>query len=106
MIRRIQNEQKPWVEHNFGTHRPAWQPLLGAVEELGELAHAFLKRDQGIRVNEYHKLSIEDALGDIVIYLMDFASAEDIDLQQVIERTWQEVKKRDWKKYPENGRTK
>lgn len=43
MLRKLQEEQKPWVKHNFGD-RPSWMPLLGAVEELGELAHAHLKK--------------------------------------------------------------
>ena len=41
-FRRLQDEQRPWVEHNFAGREP-WKPLVGAMEELGELAHAHLK---------------------------------------------------------------
>jgi NTP pyrophosphatase (non-canonical NTP hydrolase) len=102
MIREIQENQKPWVAHNFGD-RPAWMPLLGVMEELGELAHSFLKREQGIRVGENHDEKIKDAVGDIVLFLMDFCSANNIDLQSVVSDTWEHVKDRDWKANPKTG---
>jgi len=105
MIRKIQKEQVEWVKRNFGD-RPSWWPLLGAVEELGELAHAFLKREQGIRISEPHTENIKDAVADTVIYLADFCQAEGIDMQQVIEDTWAKTKQRDWKKFPINGISK
>ncbi len=102
MLKRLQNEQRPWVKHNFGD-RPSWHPLLGLVEEVGELCHAHLKQAQGIRTNEDHELDKMDAIGDIVIYLADYCSAEGIDLQVVVEETWKDVKERDWKNNPERG---
>lgn len=102
MLNKLQEEQKDWIKHNFGD-RPSWMPLLGAVEELGELAHAHLKQAQGIRVTENHFENKKDAVADIIIYLADYCSAEGINLHEVVENTWNEVKKRDWKKYPEKG---
>jgi len=96
MLRKLQDEQRPWVEHNFG-ERPSYWPLLGVVEEVGELCHAHLKHEQGIRTNEDHDAAKRDAVGDIVIYLSDYCSAEGIDLQAAVEETWAEVSKRDWK---------
>lgn len=101
-LRKIQEEQKPWVKHNFGD-RPSWMPLLGAVEELGELSHSFLKRAQGIRVGEKHGDKIKDAVGDIILYLMDFCTAEGIDMQSMVEETWATVRRRDWKADPVFG---
>ena len=101
-FKQLQEEQAPWVLHNFGK-RPSYWPLLGAVEELGELAHAFLKREQGIRTTENHTANIEDAVADIIIYLADFCQSENIDLQATVERVWSEVKQRDWKKDPRNA---
>lgn len=101
-LARLQREQVPWVQHNF-PGRPAWMPLLGAQEELGELAHAHLKHAQGIRTGEDHKAAKADALADIVIYLADYATAEGIDLQAVVAETWDRVKQRDWKADPANG---
>ncbi len=94
----IQKEVEQWVNHNF-PGRPMHQPMLGLMEELGELAHAVNKREQKVRLNEDHDAAIVDAVGDICIYLMDFCNAEGIDLDTCINKTWNEVKKRDWKKH-------
>jgi len=103
MLRRLQDELFVWVSHNFG-FRPLWHPLLGMMEELGELSHAYLKREQGIRGTvEEHNAEIKDAVGDIVVYLADFCNAENIDLEETIRKTWSEVKKRDWKKNKQTG---
>ena len=62
-----------------------------------------MKREQGIRTGEDHTEDIKDAITDIIIYLCDFATVENIDLAQVLMQTWKEVKKRDWKAYPKTG---
>lgn len=100
-LRRLQEEQRPWVRHNFGD-REAWQPLLGASEELGEAAHAFLKAHQGIRGSrDRHMAKLQDAIGDTVIFLSDLCTAMGFDFQEILERTWAEVKQRDWKENPD-----
>lgn len=101
-LRQLQDEQRPWVQHNFGD-RPSWMPLLGVMEELGELAHAHLKKAQGIRTNEDHDAQAADAVADIVIFLADYCSAVGIDLESVVRDTWAEVRKRDWKANPKKG---
>jgi NTP pyrophosphatase (non-canonical NTP hydrolase) len=93
----IQVEQRIWAEKNFGDV-PSWQPLLGVVEELGELAHAYLKNTQKIRMEEDHKANMVDAIGDTVIFLLDFCNREKILLSDALETTWSVVKKRDWDK--------
>jgi NTP pyrophosphatase (non-canonical NTP hydrolase) len=87
-----------WSAHNF-PGRTSVQPLLGVVEEVGELSHAYLKRQQGIRgTAEEHTAAVEDAVADIVIFLADFCNAEGIDLEATVERVWDtEVKPRDWR---------
>lgn len=65
ILRQIQAEQRPWVAHNFGD-RPSWMPLLGLVEEAGELAEADSERDLN---------GISDALSDIMIFALDYCSA-------------------------------
>ena len=100
----IQKEQRPWVLHNFGGGRPM-HSLLGVVEEVGELSHAHLKMEQGIRgTKEEHQAAIRDAVADIVIFLCDYCTEMGIDLGEQVEKTWAEVKKRDFKKYPKTGR--
>ena len=101
-FRRLQLEQIPWVAHNFGG-RDSTKPLLGAMEELGELAHAHLKAAQNIRTNEDHEAAAKDAVADIVIFLADYCTSCDYDFQTVVEETWAKVKQRDWVKYPEHG---
>ena len=104
-VRLVQVEQKPWITHNFGD-RPAWMPLVGVMEELGELAHYFLKMAQGIRGTEKeHRAGIKDAVADIVIFLCDFCTSQGIDLEAEVLKTWKNVKKRDWKKDPKGGVT-
>lgn len=72
-LQNIQAEVAAWSQKNFGD-QPAWRPLLGIGEELGELNHAYLKREQGIRQDEDHDAAMRDAVGDIVIFLCDFSS--------------------------------
>ena len=101
----LQSEQVPWVAHNFPSREPFY-PLLGAVEEIGELAHAHLKMLQGIRGSkEEHLANARDAVGDIVIFLADYCQAMGFDFQQVVETTWDTVKQRDFRKYPKDGRS-
>lgn len=103
-LREIQEEQKPWTLHNF-PNRKSHTPLLGAVEELGELARAYIKAETGIRGSEIeHMAKKKDAIGDIVLFLSDYCTAEGFDLQECVEETWAIVKQRDWKKYPLTGR--
>ena len=105
LIRRIQSEQKEWSERNFPNNE-AVQGILGVTEESGELAHAYLKTLQGIRGSKQsHLAAIKDALGDIFIYSCEIANKFDFDFQEVVEETWDEVKLRDWKKFPKNGLT-
>lgn len=102
LIARLANEGK--------LHKQKFYSLLGAVEELGELAHVFIKMLRGIRESsdeEYDwKEEAADAVADCIIYLTSFCTTHDIDLQSVMEKTWNEVEQRDWQKYPKTGRPK
>jgi NTP pyrophosphatase (non-canonical NTP hydrolase) len=155
----LQSQQVDWVKHNFGD-RPSWMPLLGIIEELGELdkaiddmsdhgiadaiadtmiymadfatamgwslqldvfdrrckvgrfsfiywagklAHAHLKGAQNIRVTEAHKSNALEAVRAIVWMLERIAARYEYDVESVTWQVWQEVKKRDWKAYPETG---
>lgn len=103
-FRQLQDEQRPWVEHNFPGREP-YYPLLGAVEEIGELAHSHLKRVQGIRGTEAdHDAAAMDAVADTIIFLADYCSAMGYDLQDVMEETWAKVRQRDWRRDPLNGK--
>ncbi len=73
MISKIQKEHRIWQARNFGSPS-AQDSLIGISEELGELSHAFLKDKQGIRLNEDHEANMEDAVGDLLIYVFSFCT--------------------------------
>lgn len=99
----IESHINEWQRRNF-PNTPLYRPLLGAMEELGELCHAVLKREQGIRgTSEQHADAVRDALGDVVIFLIHVAAIEGTTLAACIERAWREVQLRDWQANPENG---
>jgi NTP pyrophosphatase (non-canonical NTP hydrolase) len=99
----LQREVNIWARRNFPKAEPV-DPLIGLVEELGELAHAHLKRKQGIRSGpERYKIAAADAIGDIIIYLADYCATNSFDLQACVEETWERVQKRDWQKDPVAG---
>lgn len=73
-ITAIMAEQKEWSLRNFGPTTPENinDPLIGIVEELGELARAILKKKQGIRgTPQEHDAAMVDAIGDMQIFLID-----------------------------------
>ena len=103
-LRDYQKEVAFWSYQNFGQsvgygHRP----LLGVGEEVGELMHAHLKMEQGIRLSEDHETKRKDAVGDILIYLMDYCAQTGIDIQECLETTWTQVQKRNWKQNKIDG---
>ena len=105
MIDLKQKELAKWHLRNFGikTKKAEWQ-FIGLVEEVGEMAHAILKRKQGIR--EVNHEDISDAFADIVIFGIQIMTCEGRNVEDVLSRTISEVLQRDWKKYPVNGISK
>lgn len=67
----LRDEIGQWADRNFDVHLPE----LGVAEEIGELTHAILKREQKIRGEATKKTKIEivDALGDATIYMLHLA---------------------------------
>jgi len=103
-LHQLQAEVTAWSQRNFPNNKP-YHPLLGAMEELGELTHAHLKLEQGIRGSESElKAAKIDAIGDIIIYLADYCGRNGINLQAAVESTWFLVSKRDWQKNPTTGK--
>lgn len=100
---KLQNEVAVWSKKNFPMKQPH-QPLLGAIEELGELAHAHLKQEQNIREHDYDA-AIKDAVADCIIFLCDYCCQKGINLDYEVYSTWKEVSSRDWIKYPKNGKS-
>lgn len=75
-LKQIQEEHKTWAAKNFPNSKSD-HPLLGVIEELGELCHAQLKEEQEIRTPpEGWQVHKKDAVGDIMIYLIDYCNKE------------------------------
>lgn len=97
-----------WTRKNFGPPSPLGiHPLLGIMEEVGELAHAHLKQVQGIRgTAEEHIAEAKDAIGDIVIYLADYCDTRGFRFEDIVAEVWKNVEKRDWTEERERNLTK
>ena len=72
---------------------------MGVGEEYGELLHAELKGQQGIRHTPEEIAAMKrDAMGDIVVFLCDYAERSGLSLAESVEEAWAQVKQRDWRK--------
>ena len=96
-VREMQAQHRTWLAHNFPEQVPH-HGLLGICEEAGELSHAHLKGEQGIRHTPQEIADMKiDALGDIFIFMLSYGNSNDIDIASAIEQTWSEiVSRRDW----------
>jgi NTP pyrophosphatase (non-canonical NTP hydrolase) len=101
----LQSESQKWRQHSFPPeHRTASLQALGVCEEAGELAHAVLKMEQGIRgTRDEHLMEAADAVGDIVIYLAGLSTSLGLDLERCVKSAWAQVAQRNWKDYKETG---
>ena len=167
-LSQIQKELEVWTNYNFG-QQDSSSPIMGMIEELGELTHTTLKQIQGIRKKDYLEAK-KDAVADLVIYLLNYFNSKQVDISKVgnflyyykesneyehiiniqqcvskiaffndtksgkynvpignskrllsrlysycklnkfdlldiVNQTWEQVKLRDWRKYPLNGKT-
>lgn len=104
-LTKLQAERNIWVAQNFPGDKLD-DSFMGAVEEMGELAHHILKRRQGIRGDAaMHTAEIEDAVADCVIFLAGIATHEQFDFGAAVQKAWDQVKNRDWQKNKTDGVT-
>jgi len=102
-LKQLQSENAVWSLKNFGT-QPYWHPMLGVVEEVGELSHSLLKLEQGIRGDHAkHEEEAMDAVGDIVVYLANLCNIRGWNFQAIVTNVWAEVKKRNWVENKDDG---
>jgi NTP pyrophosphatase (non-canonical NTP hydrolase) len=99
----FQSEVEEWAKLNFGPLN--WRnALMGIAEENGELNHALLKREQGIRGGyDEHTAKAKDAVGDLVVFIANFCGGMGWSLDEIVGEVWAQVKQRDWKQNPHNG---
>lgn len=70
----LQESLYDWQKYNFGDQDNE-RVLMGMCEEAGELCHAHLKLEQGIRgTPEKLEADMRDAIGDISIYMLNYLS--------------------------------
>jgi len=64
-----------WVEANF-PNTPSYRPLLGIVEEIGELRDAHIENNDAL---------IKDSIGDTLVYAHHYATIMEFNLHAAIE---------------------
>jgi NTP pyrophosphatase (non-canonical NTP hydrolase) len=95
-----------WAKKNFPGEE-IHHLVYGMMEELGELVHAHLKAEVGIRgTKKEHLAEAKDAVGDLLVFMAEYCFLMGISMHDALWDTWGEVQKRDWQKYPHDGRTR
>lgn len=74
----LQQESAVWSEKNFAP-RPAHWPLLGIVEELGELEEAYLPEE-----GEVDAAAVLDAIADTMVFMADYCNAMGMHLASIV----------------------
>lgn len=81
----ITNVQNWASERGIYDYSTGTAQLLKAISEMGELADAHAKMDI---------LEMKDAVGDILVCLVNYCKLEGLDLTQCCESAWNEIKDR------------
>lgn len=84
-----------WSLEQFGD-QDSENPLIGAQEELGEVARIVLKGKQGIRQDELAEEDLEMEVADVVIYLLDFCARNNVSLAEGLHRARTKVLDREF----------
>jgi NTP pyrophosphatase (non-canonical NTP hydrolase) len=93
-INELQCEIGAWAVKNFPGDTRA-DLVLGLVEEVGELARAVLKQNQGVRGNyTMWENAILDELPDVFIKLCHVCAVFGYDLETLVQTKWATVQNR------------
>lgn len=71
-------------------------PLLGVVEETGEMVSAVMDMNR--------PADVEDAIGDLQVFLLNLCEFSGYDGDSALKGVWSMVRQRDWKKNKESGK--
>jgi NTP pyrophosphatase (non-canonical NTP hydrolase) len=93
-VENIQEEIRLWRANNFGD-LDGTAVLKKLTEEVGELWAAHHTRDRAEQI---------DGVGDILVALLGYSSEIGLNGLECLKRTWEIVRKRDYRKYPGRGR--
>lgn len=103
----------PSSKHTFIIPKSAFDRILanqqrtGIMEELGELSHVDLKEEQCIReytreafIDDPNRAQHDriDAIGDVLVYMINYCNIYGISLEAAIDDVGKKVLKRDWTK--------
>ena len=102
----LQKDLFLWLNVNF-PNATSDTEIKGVMEELGELCHADIKYTDAIRGFDKAKyeLKAKDAIGDMVVFLMNYCSYKNIKFSDCIKIACKNVLNRNWQRYPINGIT-
>jgi NTP pyrophosphatase (non-canonical NTP hydrolase) len=92
----LQTQVLLWEKENFPDSHE-WEFALGTCEEAGELAQCVLKLHRKMRESEFNEARLQDAIGDIVIYLFGICGKRNWKLSEILEVTSEKVLSRKWK---------
>lgn len=85
--KKVTEFNKAW--HKKRGHSPTEQASFNhLVEEVGELARQFVNRDTGRE--KFDPDEVENAIGDILIHLIDLATQRGLDIEKVIQKILKE----------------
>lgn len=84
-----QGEVVKWAAYNF-PRAEKHQPLLGVVEEVGELYAAYLLFS---KVDETRNQKVDDAIGDIMVFLAHYCGLNGYDLMGCTDRYGRDMHK-------------
>ena len=89
----LQQSVNAWARRNFGPHVPPYHRcLLGAMEEIGELAtqlHAMTGQS-----DRYDRDALCDAIGDVTISLVSVCNALGVSWIDCVTTSWLAVQRR------------
>lgn len=98
------------MEQLFTTYVTVVEPetptnwLLTACDHLGAIARARLKIKQVIRgAAEVHEENERRAVGSLLRAICNYAGSRGFYFDDIVEKTWNKVKQRDWTKNRETG---
>lgn len=83
ILRDMQKEQEIWADKNFPGNKMI-HPLVGIIEEVGELAHVVLKETQTIRYTPDVVIAKKkDAVSDIMIFLAHYCTKNSFTMPEI-----------------------
>lgn len=98
----LQEQVIKWTKHNFGGHGPVF-PLMMAVTEMGELAHAQGRLAASVGDAIAERIKAQEAVARVTIQLADYCARMGFGYQGTLENVWGRMRQHDYKLNPGTG---